>query len=489
MEKVSKSKAADNMFWRLAERFGAQGVNFLVSIVLTRILTPEAYGVVALTMTFTTLLVIFTTSGLGTSLIQKKEIDELDYSTALIANVGIGIILYAIVFLAAPYIAQFYHQEKITSILRVLALILIIGGLNSIQQAKISRSMKFKMFFKATLTGTLISAVVGIGMAVNGFGEWAIIAQYLTNQVIDTVFLWVMIGWKPTFRFSWERLKPLYRFGWRAYGASMVEGLYGSFRSLLIGKYYTSTDLAFYNRGCHIPELINTNTNTAIQSVMFPIYAKASDDLVRMKQMMKKAMSIGTFIIFPCMVGLAIVSEALIDVLYTSKWLPAVPFLQISCFVYALTPMHIVNLQGILAIGRSGISFKVEIVKKTVAVIVMLICIHISLMATALSAIPLGIFALIMNSYPVGKLLDYPLYEQIKDAAPAFVMSVIMGVLVYLTGMLPFSNIFILILQVIVGISSYCLLAHISHNSDYIFAKEYAYSRLKKLLPGKGGNN
>lgn len=486
MEKVSKSKAVDNMFWRLAERFGAQGVNFLVSIVLARILTPEAYGVVALTMTFTTLLAIFTTSGLGTSLIQKKEVDELDYSTALIGNVGIGLILYGLVFIAAPYIARFYHQEKITSILRVLALTLIIGGLNSIQQARISRSMKFKMFFKATLTGTLVSAVVGIGMAVKGLGEWAIVAQYLSNQVIDTACLWVMIGWKPTFRFSWERLKPLYRFGWKAYGAAMIEGLYNSFRSLLIGRYYTSADLAFYNRGCHIPGLINTNTNSAIQSVMFPIYSKSSDDLARMKQMMKKAMSIGTFIIFPCMVGLAIVSKALIEVLYTSKWLSAVPFLQISCFVYALTPMHIVNLQGILAIGRSDISFKVEIVKKTVAAIVVLICIHISLMTTAVSAIPLGIFALIINSYPVWKLLDYPLHEQLKDAAPALVMSVIMGILVYLTGMLPLnSSILILMLQVGVGVSSYCLLARVSHNQDYIFAKEYAYSRLKKLWPSK----
>lgn len=489
MERVSKSKAADNMFWRLAERFGAQGVNFLVSIVLARILTPEAYGVVALTMTFTTLLAVFTTSGLGTSLIQKKDVDELDYSTALIANMGIGIILYAIVFFTAPYIALFYHQKKITGILRVLALTLVIGGLNSIQQARISRSMRFKMFFKATSAGTLISAVVGIWMAVNGFGEWAIVAQYLTNQVIDTCFLCVMIRWKPIFRFSWERLKPLYRFGWRAYGASMIEELYGSFRSLLIGKYYTSTDLAFYNRGRHIPALINANTNSAIQSVMFPIYTKSSDNLVQMKRMMKKAMSIGTFIIFPCMMGLAMVSEPLITILYTSKWLPAVPFLQISCFVYALTPMHIVNLQAILAIGKSGISFKIEIVKKTVAVIVMLICIHISLMAAAASAVPLAVFALIVNSYPVGKLLAYPLGEQMKDAAPAFVMSLIMGVLVYLIGMLPFSNIFLLVLQIIVGASSYCLLAHISHNQDYIFAKEYVYSRIKKLLTRKSYGN
>lgn len=485
VEKVSKNNVVDNMFWRLAERLGAQGVNFLVSIVLARILSPEDYGIVALTMTFTTLLAVFTTRGLGTALVQKKDVDELDYSTAMIANVGIGIILYAIVFIAAPHIAQFYHQEKITGVLRVLALMLIIGGLNGIQQARISRAMKFKMFFKATLTGTLISAVVGIWMAVNGFGEWAIVAQYLVNQIIDTIFLWIMIGWKPLFQFSWARLKPLYRFGWMAYGAAMIEELYGSLRSLLIGRYYTSTDLAFYNRGRNIPELINSNTNTAIQSVMFPIYTRFSDDPVRMKQMMKRAMSIGTFIIFPCMMGLAMISEPLINVLYTSKWLPAVPFLQISCFVYALTPMHVVNLQAILAIGRSDISFKVEIIKKTIAVIVMIICIHISLMATAVSAVPLGVFALIMNAYWVGKLLNYPINEQVMDAAPALIMSVIMGVLVRLIGVLPLRNIFILLLQIVVGVSSYCLMAQISHNKDYDFAKEYLRGHIQKILPNR----
>lgn len=481
-ENVSKNKAVDNMFWRLAERFGAQGVNFLVSIVLARILTPEDYGVVAMTMTFTTLLAVFTTSGLGTALVQKKDVDELDYSTALIANLGIGIILYAIVFIASPYIAQFYHQEKVTDVLRILALTLIIGGLNSVQQARVSRAMKFKMFFKATLTGTLISAVVGILMAVKGFGEWAIVAQYLINQIIDTFFLWIMIGWKPTFRFSWERLKPLYRFGWRAYAAAMIEEVYNSLRSLLIGRYYSSTDLAFYNRGRHIPALINTNTNSAIQSVMFPIYTRASDDPVRMKQMMKRAMSIGTFIIFPCMMGLAMISESLINVLYTSKWLPAVPFLQISCFVYALTPMHIVNLQAMLAIGRSDISFKVEVIKKTLAVTIMIICVHISLMATAVSAVPLGVFALMVNSYPVGKLLNYPIYEQINDAAPAIIMSVVMGVLVHLTGMVPLRKILVMLLQIVVGVSSYCLMARVSHNKDYEFAKEYVRGHIKKIF-------
>ena len=482
---ISGKSVVSNMLWRLAERIGAQGVNFIVSVVLARILTPEDFGIVALTTTFTTILAVFMTSGLGISLIQKKDIDELDKSTALFANIGAGIILYAIVFFAAPYVASFYHQPRVTEVMRVLALTLVIGGLNSIQHALVSRAMKFKMFFRATLTGTLTSAVVGIWLAMKGFGVWAIVAQHLTNQAIDSIFLWFMIGWRPQLRFSWKRFKPLFGFGSRAYGAAMIETVYNSLRSLLIGRWYSGTDLAFYNRGRHIPALINLNTNQAIQSVMFPAYARAADDPVKLKQMMKRAMSIGAFIIFPSMMGLALVSESLINVLYTAKWQPAVPYLQIACFVYALNPMHVVNIQALLAVGRSDIRFRVEIIKKVIAVTVMVICVNISLMATAFSAVPLGIFALVINSWPVSKLLNYPLTEQLRDVSAAFLLSLAMGILVWLVGLLQIKNILRLILQVAVGVASYCLLAKLTKNKDYDYCRNYALGVIRKLGFGK----
>ena len=470
---ISGKLVVNNMLWRLAERFGAQGVNFAVSVVLARMLTPDDFGIVALATTFTTILGVFLTNGLGTALVQKKDTDELDYSTALVANVGIGIILYFAVFAASPYIAVFFHQPRVSEVLRVLALTLVIGGVGSIEHAKISKAMQFRLFFKATLIGTVISAFVGIWMAVRGYGVWAIVAQSLVNQTIDTVCLWIMIQWKPVRSFSWERLKPLYSFGWRAYGAQMVETLYISFRSILIGRFYQATDLAYYNRGVHIPYQINVNTNNAVQSVMFPAYVKVSDDKEPMKQMMRRAMSLGTFIIFPCMMGLAMVSESLVNVLYTAKWSPCIPFLRISCFVYALTPMHVVNLQAVLACGRSDISLKVEIVKKVICVTVMVICVHISLMATAVSAMPLAVFALFVNAYPVGKYCDYPIFEQIHDSLPALLMSIAMGILVWSVGKLPLNSWVLLLLQTCVGVVSYALMAKLSNNRDYVFAKDY----------------
>ena len=478
--KVTGKQTINNFLWRFAERMGAQGVSFIVSIVLTRILSPDDFGVVALSFTAIAILSVFVTSGLGKSLIQKDTVDELDYSTALIANVGIGVVLYIVMFFIAPYIAAFFSEPRLQPILRVLSVTLVIGGLNSIQHAKISRAMNFKLFFRATITGTIISAIVGIIMALRGFGAWALIAQFLTNQIIDTVFLWVMIGWKPTTQFSWERFWPMFDFGWKAYGAAMIETLYNQLRSLLIGKYYTNADLAYYNRGRHIPAVINQNTNNAIQSVMFPIYSRLANNHSDLKSMMKKAVKIGTYIIFPCMVGLALVSRSLVEVLYTSKWLPAVPFLQMSCFVFAITPLHVVNLQAILAIGRSDISMKIEMFKKIVAVIVMVICVHISLMATAFSAVPLAVFALIVNAWPVGRELSYPLSEQLIDSLPAFGLSLGMGICVWLVGLVPISSpLGILSLQVITGILVYLGLSRITKNHEYLYVKSYILARLK----------
>lgn len=482
---ISSKLVISNMLWRLAERFGAQGVNFAVSVVLARMLTPDDYGIVALATTFTTILGVFLTNGLGTALIQKNNTDDLDYSTALIANIVIGIVLYGAVFAAAPYIANYFRQPRVCNVLRVISLTLVIGGLESIEHTKISRAMEFKLFFKATLIGTVVSAVVGIWMAVRGFGVWAIVAQYLINQVFDTALLWMMIHWRPTLQFSWKRLKPLYSFGWRAYSAQMIETLYNSLRSVLIGRYYTSADLAFFNRGRHIPDLVNQNTNNAVQSVMFPAYTRVANNPERMKHLMRRATSLGTFLIFPAMTGLAMVSEALVDVLYTSKWQPAVPFLQIACFVYALTPMHIVNLQAVLAIGRSDISLKIEVFKKIICVTVMVICIHVSLMSTAVSAIPLAVFALIVNAYPVGKLCRYPLIEQVRDAFPSMMMSTVMGGLVWIAGKLPFSSWIVLLVQLTVGVLSYWFMAKLSNNKDYLFMKKYVYDFIGKFKKRK----
>ncbi len=482
---VTGQSIASNMIWRLAERIGAEGVRFIVSVVLARILSPAEFGLCSLVLVFISVLGVFRTTGLGTAVIQKKNIDNLDASTALWANIGIGIILYGVLFVGAPYLAEFYNQPLMAPVLRVLGVTLIIGSLNCIQHARISRAMQFKLFFKATLTGTIVSAFVGIGMAMYGMGVWALVGQYLSNQIIDTLFLWFMIKWKPEFRFSWTRLVPLFQFGWRAYGAALIENVYNNLRSLLIGKYYTTSELAFFNRGRHIPALINRNTNSAIQSVLFPAYTKIHDNRQKMLSLMRRAISTGTYIIFPCMMGLAVTAETMITVLYTEKWLPCVPYVRMASFVFALTPIHIVNLQAILAIGRSDIRLRLEIFKKAFTILILVICVHISMYITAFSAMPLGVFALIVNAYPVKKEFNYTLLDQLRDAFPGFWMSAVMGVIVYCLGLIPGEPLVILILQIVAGVAVYVLLSKLSKNKDYVFIKGYAIDTLKSLKKQK----
>ncbi len=483
--KVTGRSITSNALWRLGERVCAQGVNFIVSVVLARILSPDEYGLCALTMTFTTILSVFITSGLGTALIQRKDIDNLDCSTALWANIGIGLFLYALLFFAAPFISSFFNQEHMTPVLRVLGLTLVIGSLNAIQQARISRKMQFKKFFKATITGTIISAFIGIGMAVRGMGVWALVGQYLSNQVIDTIFLWFTIKWKPEFKFSFKRLKPLYSFGWRAYGAQMIETLYNNLRSILIGRYYSADQLAFYNKGRHIPSLINLNTTNAVQSVLFPAYAKKADNRPELKKMIRRAISLSTYFIFPCMAGLALVSDSLIQFLYTAKWLQAAPYLRICCFFYALQPMQLINLQAILAIGRSDLSLKLEIIKKAVTVTVLVICIHISMYATAFCAIPLSVFALIVNTFPARKEFDYSLRQQLKDVIPQLLMTAVMGGCVFLAGEIQGSNTVRLLVQIATGVLVYTGLSAATKNRDFHFILKYLGDTFRKLKKGR----
>ena len=241
-----------NFFWRFAERCGAQLVTFIVSIVLARILAPEDYGTIALVTVFTTIMQVFVDSGLGIALIQKKDADDLDFSSVFYFNFAVCIVLYALMFLAAPYIAKFYDDNTLVPIVRVISLTIVISGVKGIQQSYVSRNMLFKRFFYATLGGTIFSAFLGIGMAYAGFGVWAIVAQQLSNTAIDTLILWITVKWRPKKMFSWERLTNLLKFGWKLLASSLLDTVYNNLRNLIIGKIYSSSDLAYYNQGSEI---------------------------------------------------------------------------------------------------------------------------------------------------------------------------------------------------------------------------------------------
>ena len=462
-------KVFSNFIWRFAERCGAQLVTFIVSIVLARILTPSDYGTIALVTVFTTILQVFIDSGLSTALIQKKDADDLDFSSVFYFNFVICIILYLIMFVSAPFIADFYKDSSLVSIVRVISLTLIISGVKGVQQSYVSRHMLFKRFFFSTLGGTIFSAVLGIIMAYAGFGVWAIVFQQLSNNAIDTLILWITVKWRPIKKFSWSRLKNLLSFGWKMLASSLLDTVYNNLRNMIIGKLYTSADLAFYNQGDKFPKLIVTNINTSIDSVLLPTMSNEQDNHVRVKDMTRRAIKISTYIMAPLMIGLAFCAKPIVQIVLTDKWLPCVPYLQIFCISYLFWPIHTANLNAIKAMGRSDLFLKLEVIKKFMGMILLLITMNISVMAMAYSLLISGLISQVINSWPNRYLLKYSYIDQIKDILPNIVMALIMGGFVYFISYLNLPILVSLVVQILSGGIIYLMLSILTKNDSFIY--------------------
>lgn len=470
MDTFKNTRVISGFIWRFMERVGAQLVQFIVSIVLARILEPSAYGTVALITVFTTIMQVFVDSGLGNALIQKKNADDIDFSTVFYTNIVFCLFLYAIMWFAAPSIANFYKQPELVPYIRVLSLTIIVSGVKNIQQAYVSRNMLFKRFFFATLAGTIGAAVLGITMALHGAGVWAIIAQQLFNLTVDTCVLWITVKWRPIKAFSFERLKGLFSYGWKLLVSSLLDTGYNNLRQLLIGKIYSSSDLAYYNQGDKFPSVIVNNINTSIDSVLLPAMSSEQDHKDHVRNMTRRAIKTSTFIMAPLMIGLAACSKEVVSLILTDKWLPCVPYLQIFCFSYMIWPLHTANLNAIKALGRSDMFLKLEIIKKCVGLALLIITMRISVLAMAISLLISGVCSLIINSWPNRKLLNYKVEDQIKDILPNIMMALIMGAAVFGIGFTPLPLLWRLMIQIVVGVGIYYILSKITKNDTYYYA-------------------
>ena len=452
---ISKNAVISGLVWRLLERVGAQGVQFIVSIVLARLLEPELFGTIALINVFIAILGVFIDSGLGNSLIQKKEADDLDFSTVFYFNISMCCILYTGLFFAAPAIAAFYSKPDLVGPIRVIGLLLIISGVKNVQQAYVSRTMQFKLFFYATLFGTIGAAVLGIWMALSGYGIWALIAQSLFNATVDTIVLWYTVKWRPKRMFSWERLRGLFSYGWKLLASSLLDTVYNRLREMVIGKLYTPASLAFYVKGTNFPTIIVSNINSSINSVLFPAMSSEQDDKTRIKSFTRRAIKISSYVMWPMMMGLSACAESVVTILLTEKWLPCVPFLRISCIAFAFYPIHTANLNAIKSMGRSDIFLKLEIIKKIMGLSLLLVTMYRGVMAMAYSLLVSGFLSQIINSWPNRKLLGYRYGEQIKDILPSIFLSVVMFLIVWPVQFLHLNIFVTLILQVVIGIAVY----------------------------------
>lgn len=467
-----------NFLWRFAERCGAQAVTLIVSIVLARILTPSDFGTVSLVMVFTTIMQVFVDSGLGTALIQKKDADDLDFSSVFFFNLAVCVVLYVVMFLAAPLIGTFYNDTSLTPIIRVISLTIVISGVKGIQQSYVSRNMLFKRFFFATLGGTIFSAFLGIGMAYAGCGVWSIVAQQLSNTAIDTLILWITVKWRPKKMFSWERLRGLLSYGWKLLVSSLLDTVYNNLRNLIIGKIYASADLAYYNQGDKFPKVIVTNINASIDSVLLPSMAGEQDRCDRVKSMTRRAIKTSTYIMAPLMMGLMFCAEPVVRLLLTDKWLPCVPYLRIFCFTYMFWPIHTANLNAIKAMGRSDLFLKLEILKKAMGLVLLLLTMRISVMAMAYSLIVSSVFSQVINSWPNLKLLEYNYFEQLRDILPSIAIALFMGGIIYFVGFLQLPTAIVLLIQIVTGAVIYVGVSALLHLEEF----EYLFGMVKSFL-------
>lgn len=443
------------------ERGGTQGIQLIVQIVLARLLAPEQFGSIAIVMAFINLAQVFVHSGFNTALVQKKDADDEDFSSIFYISLGIAGTLYIIMFIFAPYVANFYKDPILIPILRVLSLILFAGAFNSIQNAYVSRNLLFKKLFQSSLGSVFVSGILGILAAYQGLGIWALVIQQLVNQVSITIIMWYTVKWRPKRIFSLSKVRELFSFGWKLLASSLLNVLYMDLRTLIIGKIYSPTILGYYNRGQQFPKVIVSNIDGSIQSVMLPTLSAHQDDRKRIKEMMRRAIVTSSFFMFPMMVGMVVVAEPLVKIILTDKWLTAVPFLQIFCLSYALMPIHTSNLQAINAIGRSDIFLKLESIKKIVGLIVLVLSLPFGVYAIALGQVISGIISTFINAYPNKRLLSYSYKEQLVDIMPSFAIAIIMGCVVYTFKFFNFTVWKTLSLQVITGALVYIGLAKV----------------------------
>lgn len=477
-----KKSAFGGMIWKFAERVCAQLVAMVVSIILARMLMPEDYAPVAIVAIFFSFCYLFISGGLSTALTQKKNVEPEDYSTVLFASLTLATVLYVLVFLLAPFLARVYKNAQLIPLFRVMALSFFINAFKSVYSSYTYATLQFKKFFLSTIVGTVISAFVGIGLAMKGFGVWALVAQDMTNATLDTLILYLSTRLKIVRVFSFERLKSLLQFGWKMFVSSVISLAYDQVNPLIIGLRFKAADLSYYNKGNSFPSLINNTLGDTMSAVLFPVMAKVQDSKEDILNITRRYVKVASYVIFPVMVGLFSVADSFIELLLTDKWLPAVPFVQIYCISYMFNLLQVGNLQAIKAIGRSDVILKLEVLKKSIYIFVIASFVFLSPNAEIM-AFNVNVCAMVgvtMNTLASRKLIAYYYRYQFVDFLPNLVSSVVMGVLVSLIGKLALPLILLLPLQVFAGAVIYVGISLVTGNENFYYLLDIIKSMLKR---------
>lgn len=407
------------------EKLSTQIVGFVVGMILARLLTPNDYGTVALTSIFFAVAGVLVDGGFGNALIQKKNADDLDFNSVFYLNLSLSIVAYIVLFFAAPWIADFYRTPELKSIVRVSAICFLFNAVNAIQSAELTKKMLFHLSFRISLITCFTSAICGITLAFLGFGVWALVWSSLITGFVGVIARWFIIAWRPKLMFSSHRLKPLFSYGWRMAASGLLDQVFVNLNGLLIGKFYSKSDLAYVNKGQSLPSLAMNEVDATIGRVSFPALVQLQDNKTALRDGMRRMIQCSTFLVFPLMVGIAACSYSILRLLYGSQWTPAAPYMMLACFSFALWPFHTINLRGIMVLGRSDIFLKLEIIKKALKLLVILVSFRYGVFVfMAASAFALGPLSVLINAWPNRKLLGYTIGMQLRDVMPTALVCV-----------------------------------------------------------------
>ncbi len=472
---------SSSMIFMTLERYSIMFFQMVLQIVVARILSPQHYGIVAMMSVFISLANVFINDGFNRAVVQKKNATDVDYSTAFTINLLIGVFLYLIIFFSAPAIAIFYDIAEIKQCIRALALILIFGSVNCIQIAIANRMMAFGNLFKCNLVSSVAAGLTGLTCALLGFGVWALIIQQLCNAVMLTLMLFGSIKWRPRLMIDRKSAKEMFGFGWKMLAAALINEIFIELNSLIIGKKYTSEDLAFYSKGKQFPSMIVSGLTTSISSVMLAAFSKVQSDKEGLHALIKKSINVNSYLVFPILGVFAMTAKPIITVLLTEKWLPCLPYVYLICFTFSLYPVASVQVQSIAAVGRSDMRLKMEFIKKGIALALLLPAIKYGPYAIAVSAAITSVLSVFVGSVGCQICTQYKLSSTLKDIIPIFLITIASLVPLYFIGKLGLPNIIMIIVEVLVGGALYVFLSYCFKFYGFLYVRSFVANKLKTI--------
>lgn len=477
---VNRDTVTSSLFWKFLERCTAQLFTLVIGIVLARLLAPEDFGALAILLVFVSLSVILTEAGFNSALIQKIDTDETDYGTVAVISIIIAFVLYIGLFLCSPFIASFYDYPGLDATMKVIALVLFPNAISSVFKARVSREFQYKKLFYANLSSSVFSGLVGVVFAFFGFGLWALVFQQLLSSLSICVVLYIQLKWWPKLKYSGERASRLFSFGWKIMASSIIDSIMSDIRSLLIGKAFNTNTLGYYSQARQYPYAISNNVNSSIGSVMLPTMSSVQNNLEQVKSITRRAIKTSTYLVFPVLMGLAAISDSFVLLFLTEKWAPSIVLIKIICIMFLFEPIITINSQARNSIGKSGIHLTVVVIGKIVdfGLLILTWLVFNTIESIVIGQVVSSFIIAVLGGGVNKRLINYSIKEQLSDVVPNLVLSLLMGLIVYLVYLLHFSPALTLLLQIICGAGVYIFLSLLFKNENYCYIKEYLHQKI-----------